>query len=54
MITINVSGDMTVEPDEEFIVTLSNPTGTTITTATATGMIQDDDTVYLFLPIIVK
>jgi chromosome segregation ATPase/pimeloyl-ACP methyl ester carboxylesterase len=44
VITINVSGDTTVEPDENFIVTLSNPTnGATLTTATATGIIQNDD-----------
>nr|WP_256376189.1 Calx-beta domain-containing protein [Dolichospermum sp. UHCC 0259] len=46
VITVNVSGDTTVEPDENFIVTLSNPTnGVTITTATATGIIQNDDVV---------
>ncbi|QEI41538.1 Serralysin C [Dolichospermum sp. UHCC 0315A] len=44
VITVNVSGDTTVEPDENFIVTLSSPTnGATITTATATGIIQNDD-----------
>ncbi|MFM7560081.1 beta strand repeat-containing protein, partial [Cylindrospermopsis raciborskii] len=42
-ITVNVSGDTTVEPDEGFIVTLSNPSGATISTATATGTIQNDD-----------
>ncbi|MBE9175138.1 right-handed parallel beta-helix repeat-containing protein, partial [Synechocystis salina LEGE 06155] len=43
-ITVNVAGDTTVEPDEGFTVTLSNPsTGATITTATATGTIQNDD-----------
>ena len=47
LITINVSGDTTLEPDEEgFTVTLSNPTNSaTIATATATGTIQNDDTV---------
>ncbi|WP_308411276.1 Calx-beta domain-containing protein, partial [Cylindrospermopsis raciborskii] len=43
-ITVNVSGDSTVEPDEGFTVTLSNPTNATITTATATGTITNDDT----------
>ncbi|NLQ04244.1 Calx-beta domain-containing protein [Cylindrospermopsis raciborskii] len=43
IITINVSGDTTVEPDEGFTVTLSNPTNATITTATAIGTIQNDD-----------
>ncbi|MFM7713372.1 MAG: Calx-beta domain-containing protein, partial [Microcystis sp.] len=44
VITVNVQGDTTVEPDENFTVTLSTPTnGATITTATATGTIQNDD-----------
>ncbi|WP_305728320.1 Calx-beta domain-containing protein, partial [Cylindrospermopsis raciborskii] len=42
-ITVNVLGDTTVEPDEEFTVTLSNPTNATIATATATGIIQNED-----------
>lgn len=44
VITIDVSGDLLAEPDEEFTVTLSNPVGATITTATASGTILDDDT----------
>ncbi|MEE6161076.1 Calx-beta domain-containing protein [Cylindrospermopsis raciborskii DSH] len=43
-ITVNVSGDNTFEPDEGFTVTLSSPTNATITTATATGTITNDDT----------
>ncbi|GCA78394.1 Calx-beta domain-containing protein [Microcystis aeruginosa] len=43
-ITVNVSGDTTVESDEGFTVTLSSPTNATITTATATGTITNDDT----------
>ncbi|MFM6670131.1 MAG: Calx-beta domain-containing protein, partial [Dolichospermum sp.] len=44
VITVNVQGDTTVEPNEDFTVTLSNPTnGATITTATAIGTIQNDD-----------
>jgi Ca2+-binding RTX toxin-like protein len=44
VITVNVQGDTTVEPNENFTVTLSNPTnGATITTATAVGTIQNDD-----------
>ncbi len=44
-ITINVSGDTTVEPDEGFTVALSNPSaGAQITTATANGVIRNDDT----------
>ena len=46
VITVNVQGDATVELNENFTVTLSNPTnGATITTATANGTIQDDDSV---------
>ncbi|MCA2624882.1 MAG: pre-peptidase C-terminal domain-containing protein, partial [Microcystis sp. M20BS1] len=45
VITVNVQGDTTVEPNENFTVTLSNATnGATITTATAIGTIQNDDT----------
>jgi Ca2+-binding RTX toxin-like protein len=43
VVTINVNGDTTVEPDEGFTVTLSNPVGATITTATALGTILNDD-----------
>jgi hypothetical protein len=42
-ITVNVSGDTTVENDESFLVTLSNPTNSSITTASATGTITNDD-----------
>src|SRR5262249_30021064 len=42
-ITVNVAGDSTVEANEGFAVTLSNPTGATITTASATGTIINDD-----------
>ena len=44
VITINVKGDITAEPNKGFIVTLSNPsTGATIITATALGSILNDD-----------
>lgn len=44
IITIDISGDTTVETDEEFLITLSNATGTAeIIDATATGTIQNDD-----------
>jgi Ca2+-binding RTX toxin-like protein len=43
VVTINVTGDTTVEPDEGFTVTLSAPVGATIATATATGTIRNDD-----------
>jgi hypothetical protein len=42
-ITVNVRADRDQEPDERFRVTLSNPTGATITTASATGIIRNDD-----------
>ena len=45
VVTVNVSGDHTFEPDETFDVTLSNVTGGgLIGIATATGTIQNDDT----------
>ena len=44
-VTVNVAGDSTVEPTENFTVALSNPSaGTTIGTAAATGTILNDDT----------
>jgi U3 small nucleolar ribonucleoprotein component len=46
-ITILVAGDTVVEPDETFTVTLSNPSGATIDTATATGRIINDDSATL-------
>jgi ELWxxDGT repeat protein len=42
-ITVNVRADRDQEPDERFRVTLSNPTGATITTASANGIIRNDD-----------
>jgi autotransporter-associated beta strand protein len=45
-LTILVSGDVTVEGDESFTVTLSNPsTGADIGTAVASGLIIDNDPV---------
>ena len=41
--TITINGDTTVEPNENFTVTLSNPTNATIADGTATGTITDDD-----------
>jgi hypothetical protein len=42
--TINVNGDKTVEPNEGFTVTLGNASGgATITTASADGVIRNDD-----------
>ena len=42
-ITLNVRGDTTIEPDEGFTVTLSNPVNAILATATATGIILNDD-----------
>lgn len=42
-ITIEVSGDTEVEPDETFAVNLVNAENATIATASATGIIQNDD-----------
>ena len=43
-LTISVQGDAASEPDETFTVTLANPTGgATLSTATATGTIRNDD-----------
>ncbi|WP_309087893.1 Calx-beta domain-containing protein [Phenylobacterium sp.] len=42
-IVVNVAGDTAVEPNEGFTLTLSNASGATIGTATATGQITNDD-----------
>lgn len=42
-ITVNVVGDTTLEPNEDFRITLFNPVGATITGALADGIIQNDD-----------
>jgi len=42
-ITVKALGDTTVEPDETFTVTLSNPSGANLGRATATGTIRNDD-----------
>ncbi len=43
-ITVQIAGDTRFEGDEGFTVTLSNPSaGTSITTASATGVIREDD-----------
>lgn len=44
-IDIEVVGDTDIEADETFTVTLSSPTNATISQATATGTIRDDDSV---------
>lgn len=42
-VTVSVTGDTTVESNETFTLTLSNPTGATLGTAAATGTITNDD-----------
>lgn len=43
-VTLQVAGDLSIEPDEYFQVQLSNPTfGTTISVASASGTIANDD-----------
>ncbi|WP_395673021.1 Calx-beta domain-containing protein [Phenylobacterium sp.] len=43
VITFDVAGDTAFEPDEGFTITLSNPTGSIVTQATASGSITNDD-----------
>ncbi|WP_372491120.1 Calx-beta domain-containing protein, partial [Falsiroseomonas oryziterrae] len=42
-IAVQVAGDTTVEPNETFTLTLSNPTGATIANASTTATITNDD-----------
>src|SRR5262249_45063747 len=42
-VTVTINGDTAVEPDETFTLTLSSPVHATLTKATATGTIQNDD-----------
>jgi hypothetical protein len=46
VITVPVQGDITIETDKAFMVTLSSPVNTFLATATATGTIRNDDTGY--------
>ena len=49
-ITVSVTGDTTSEPDETVAISLSNPTNATVSTATATGTIADNDTLSISSP----
>ena len=42
-VAVNVNGDTTDEPNETFVVTLSNPANATLADAAGTGTITDDD-----------
>ncbi|MBF0159329.1 MAG: VCBS repeat-containing protein [Magnetococcales bacterium] len=44
-VTVDVAGDTTVESDESFTVTLSNPSNGTLGTTSANGTIRNDDTI---------
>ena len=51
-VTIQVAGDNSVEPDEGFTLTLSNPSGgATISTGDVSATIEDDDGVVVMPPI---
>ena len=44
-VNVSVNGDVTVEPNETFTITLSNPTGGVLLDPTGTGIIVDDDAI---------
>jgi hypothetical protein len=44
-VVVVVKGDQTIEPNETFLLTLSNPTGATLLNGTAIGTITNDDPV---------
>src|SRR5262249_5616656 len=44
-VAVTIRGDTTYEPDETFTLELSNPTNTTLGTASAVGTITNDDAV---------
>lgn len=51
VVNLPVNGDTTVEPDEPFTLTLSNPSGlATIATAAASGTIRNDDALISIAP----
>ncbi|MGV1006528.1 MAG: Calx-beta domain-containing protein, partial [Candidatus Nanopelagicales bacterium] len=49
-LAVKVLGDTVVEPTEAFTVTLTNPTGATLTRATATATVTNDDAVVVTTP----
>ncbi len=49
-IPVTVQGDTTSEPDETVAIILSNPTNATVSTATGTGTIEDNDTLSISSP----
>ena len=49
-VTLSILGDTVLEPDESYIVSLSNPTGATLSNASqVVGVIADDDNVTLLV-----
>ena len=49
VVTVPVTGELLVEPDENFFVNLTNPTGATIADSQGVGNIQNDDFPVLLL-----
>jgi len=47
-VSVPISGDTMVEPDETLMLTLSTPVNATITTVVATGTITNDDWVWIY------
>src|SRR5690606_25115572 len=52
ILTINVAGDVEVEPNESFILTLSNPVGAELGASSVTAIVNNDDSAAA-VPIIV-
>jgi hypothetical protein len=52
VITVAVAGDTLSEPDETFLVSLSEPSNASLDRAQAQGTIRNDDGVRLFLPLV--
>jgi len=53
-ITVTVQGDTQPEPDETFLVNLSNPSGAVIAVGQSVGTIRNDDPFILFLPLVIR
>ena len=53
-VAVTVNGDELSEGLETFLLTLSNSSNASIVDGTATGTINDDDTLYVYLPFVVK
>ena len=51
-ISVTVTGDEIIEPDETFSLKLSNPVNATLSQSNAQGKILDDDLIFLSLPLV--